>query len=740
MKDTPGTLTPYLSPLGAWALALGTSIGWGSFVITGTNYLSQGGPAGSILGLILGAAVMLVISKNYHYMINRNPDAGGVYAYARDNLGCDHGFLTAWFLALTYAALLWANATSIPLFCRYFLGGFFQVGPHYTIFGYQVFVTESALSMASIILVARLCTRRRRLTAGIQAALALAFTVGITVVFFAAMSRHDSASNPIQPLFLPGRTATGQILHIASISPWAFIGFENISHSAEEFRFSKKRTFSILCAAVLSATALYCFIFLLSVTALPPGCPTWVSYIANLSRYRGIQGLPAFFAARTYLGMAGMYLLYVALFALIVTSLIGNTLALSRLLFALARDEVLPTPFAHVNERGCPDRAVWAVAAVSILIPFFGRSAIDWIVDVTTIGATLTYAFVSICAYRCARREDRLSGQLFGAAGVTLMIFFGTMLLLQTLHTSSSMATESFFLFTVWAILGFLCFRALLIRDRRERFGRSIVVWIVLLSLILFTSLVWMEQTTRSVTYDAMEHIRIYYSGEADAAAYVLSQEDFIAQEMNALHNADMRGTLLVISLFLFSLLVMVSNYTVMRRRTQERESALVTAQNLANTDPLTGVKSKHAYVERESLVDKRIWEGNMEPFSIVICDLNNLKKINDTRGHQSGDEYIRCACQIVCQHFKHSPVFRVGGDEFAVLLLGQDYQHRRAIMARLCERFEENRRMGDVVMATGISDYDPAKDRRVAAVYERADREMYARKRALKKADRKHV
>ena len=90
-------------------MASGTSVGWGSLVVTSNTYLAQAGPWGSVLGLILGTVIMVVISKNYAYLIHSFPEPGGAYAYSRDVFGYDHGFLTGWFLALTYFAMLWAN-------------------------------------------------------------------------------------------------------------------------------------------------------------------------------------------------------------------------------------------------------------------------------------------------------------------------------------------------------------------------------------------------------------------------------------------------------------------------------------------------------------------------------------------------------------------------------------------------------------------------------------------------------
>ena len=104
----------YLSPLGAWALAFGCSVGWGAFVMPGNTFLPIAGPVGTAVGIGIGAVVMLIIGANYHYLMNRFPDdRGGVYAYTRSCFGYDHGFVSAWFLLLTYMAVLWANATAL---------------------------------------------------------------------------------------------------------------------------------------------------------------------------------------------------------------------------------------------------------------------------------------------------------------------------------------------------------------------------------------------------------------------------------------------------------------------------------------------------------------------------------------------------------------------------------------------------------------------------------------------------
>ena len=369
------TLSPYLSPVAAWAFALGTSIGWGSLVVTSNTYLLQAGPWGSILGLLVGAVAMLIIGRNYHYLVNCFPDAGGAYTYSKVAFGHDYGFLTAWFLALTYLAMFWANVTSLPLFARFFMDGVFQVGFHYTVFGYDVYLGEALLSMAAILIVALVCMRARKALAHVMVACVALICVGITVCFIAAASGHAGQFGSFDPGFLPDNSALSQIVLIACISPWAFIGFENISHLSEEFTFSRTKTFRILAAAIAAATVLYVFVFLLSVMAYPPEYGSWYEYLADLGNLSGIAGLPPFYVAHHYLGDAGVYLLMGTLLALVATSLIANIVALSRLVYALAKDSVMPAVFAKINDRHIPANAVVLVAVVSLVIPFLGGSS-----------------------------------------------------------------------------------------------------------------------------------------------------------------------------------------------------------------------------------------------------------------------------------------------------------------------------------------------------------------------------
>ena len=157
----------------------------------------------------------------------------------------------------------------------------------------------------------------------------------------------------------------------------------------------------------------------------------------------------------------------------------------------------------------------------------------------------------------------------------------------------------------------------------------------------------------------------------------------------------------------------------------------LAKARIKAKVDALTGVKNKHAFQEAEARLDAQIAQGRAPEFAVVVLDVNDLKKVNDTEGHKAGDQYLRDACRIVCETFKRSPVFRVGGDEFAVIAQGNDYASIDALVERVRARNAEARRDGGIVIACGMAKY--GDETGVAAVFERADRSMYEDKSRLK-------
>ncbi len=158
----------------------------------------------------------------------------------------------------------------------------------------------------------------------------------------------------------------------------------------------------------------------------------------------------------------------------------------------------------------------------------------------------------------------------------------------------------------------------------------------------------------------------------------------------------------------------------------------LDTFRNMANTDSMTGVRNKLAYSEMETLLDQRIRENAIEKLAVVVCDVNGLKQVNDTLGHTAGDELIKEASSLICGHFTHGAVYRIGGDEFVVILQDRVCDTLHEEIDKINREIEENMEKNKVVIAIGYSELTP-EDRLVHEIFERADQMMYKRKAQLK-------
>ena len=181
-------------------------------------------------------------------------------------------------------------------------------------------------------------------------------------------------------------------------------------------------------------------------------------------------------------------------------------------------------------------------------------------------------------------------------------------------------------------------------------------------------------------------------------------------------------------------LIICIENREEYVKKEQEHLKALSMANEMARRDSLTGTRNKTAYTEYVKDLQNKIDSDKIDPFGIIICDLNDLKLVNDTQGHKAGDEYIQNACHLICKTFSHSPVFRVGGDEFAVILIGQDYLDYENLLSAFRRHVEENIRTGQgPVVASGLALYQPNSDKGVETVFKRADGRMYEDKTRLK-------
>ena len=624
-KNTESKLERYLSPLHVWALSFGCAVGWGAFVMPGTTFLPLAGPLGTTLGLIIGAIIMFIIGMNYHYLINRYPDAGGTLTYTVKTFGYDHGFTSAWFLILVYFAIIWANASALGLISKYLLGGTFQFGFLYRLLGYDVYFGEAMLSVLAILLASLLCIRGKKLSVNLQVVLCFAMILGILVCAFNVSAHDQGIFFVAKPYFSPGKgSPIKQIVSIIVLSPWAYVGFESISNSAAGFKFSSKKSLSIMGIALLTSVIAYVLLAQIASAGAHNRYSGWVDYIADLPNIEGVLGLPTFHLAYDAMGDKGILILGVAAFAGVMTGLIGNFIAASRLIYIMADDGMLPKWFGKLNDKNVPQNAFLVLTGISVLIPFLGRTAIGWIVDVNTIGATVAYGYTSAAALVNAKRDNNKKIMTTGVLGLIASVVF---FLYFMSWSAGAMATESYLILLSWSILGFLYFRFVFEYDKKKRFGHSTIVWITFLFLILFTSLIWVNKAADDITKKAVDNISDYYEHQnLDLSAQAIeSANEYVSNQLVSADRAINRNSLIQMGLNIVSLLIMFKIYSIISAREKQAQKETVKAHERSRA--------------------KTVFLSNMShdirtPMNAIIGYINLAKEENVS--HEELKEYLK--------------------------------------------------------------------------------------------------
>ena len=157
--------------------------------------------------------------------------------------------------------------------------------------------------------------------------------------------------------------------------------------------------------------------------------------------------------------------------------------------------------------------------------------------------------------------------------------------------------------------------------------------------------------------------------------------------------------------------------------------------------DALTSVRNKGAFsAELDVLQDQMDKDPEKTEFGICVFDCDDLKLINDRYGHDKGDIYLKTASRLICHVFSHSPVFRIGGDEFSVVLRNDDYANREELARSFGIEAEHinstaSSAWEEVRITMGLAVYEPGTDRAVIDTVRRADKRMYENKRKKKAA-----
>ena len=195
---------------------------------------------------------------------------------------------------------------------------------------------------------------------------------------------------------------------------------------------------------------------------------------------------------------------------------------------------------------------------------------------------------------------------------------------------------------------------------------------------------------------------------------------------------------LIAVAAVLIVIIVLLGRTIYLDRKAKKEEFLVRDLNRRVNVDALTSVRNKGAFDDYIRNLQDRLDGGTSIEFAIGMFDCDNLKHINDSHGHDKGDIYLKKASMLICKVFQHSPVFRVGGDEFAVVLMNEDFRNRVNLMNQFEDRQKESwdsaeNKWQEIRVAFGVAVYDSIKDQNVSDTVRRADKIMYENKRQSK-------
>ena len=364
-------------------------------------------------------------------------------------------------LVLGYLCVIAANGTALALLSRALLPGVFDVGYLYSVAGWDVYAGELAMMTCAFLFFGYMNFRGMDFASSIQLILAFALVAGVLILTVGSFSTSTASLDNLFPLFAEGRSPWACVISIVAITPWLFVGFDTIPQTAEEFDFPPEKSRrlmlnSIICGATLYALVLISVAIIIPYTDLLGQNHTWAT---------GAVADMAF-------GRFGGMILAIPVLAGILTGMNGFFMATTRLLFSMGRGKFLHPWFLKVHPKyGTPTNAVLFTLGLTLIAPFFGRSALNWIVDMSAMGTALAYLSTCLVVYKYASRfADQTPWWSKSVAVVGALTSIACFLMLAVPGSPAAIGFESWIMLLAWVAIG-ACFyfsRASILRSIPE--------------------------------------------------------------------------------------------------------------------------------------------------------------------------------------------------------------------------------------------------------------------------------
>ena len=478
------------SYISVFALAFGCIIGCGCFSMPGMFFIPKAGVVGFLIGLFFATLIALITCNNYIGLSHEVNNAGSSYQIIKGVFGKDHGFFGSWALLLTYLCVLFTNVKALAYIVRYLLGDRFLQLAHYTIMGNDVYSSDIFLSIALMVIFAFFVYRGHKFTLGLIKILSFVFIFSVVVLFIEIMFRADTAQ-----LFSPAFSAvsdisnTAKVISIAVLSPWLFVGFETVSHIVPTYKLSLKKTFEVSGWAIIVGALMYAMVTLIVNAAVPNGFRSWEDLVmASDQVFMALNEAPPFYGIAQYLGTAGVVVFLIAVITAISGLILGYMMVSLHTIQILADDDLSFKQFRSDRPNG-RFYGLLFIILVSLPLTFFGMNVAKWVMNVATLSISIVYFYISLGAFYKA--NNRLVTKVTGIIGVIFTILIFGIMLVPNSFTVSFLDKQEYMILSVWSLFGLICYRYVLLNDKKAELGKSMMTWILMFFLLFYSTNMW---------------------------------------------------------------------------------------------------------------------------------------------------------------------------------------------------------------------------------------------------------
>ena len=370
-------------------IAFGAMIGW-AWVVSSGDWIDRGGVIGAMLGFVLGGVMIFFIGLTYAELTPAMPDCGGEHVFSYRAMGPTGSFVCTWAIILGYVSVVCFEACAMPTIITYLFPSFLQ-GYLYTVAGFDIYASWLAVAIIMAVFITYINVRGAKTAAIVQTVLTCVIG-GAGILLIAGSVISGSPSNLEGQAFVGGNTASvfGNILRVAMMTPFYFIGFDVIPQAAEEINVPLKKIAKMLLLSILLAVAFYVLIIFAVGYVLSPEA------IAQ-SESSGSGLVTADAMARAFRTDIMAKVLIVGGLCGVVTSWNSFMIGGSRAMYSMAVSYMIPPVFGKLHSKyKTPWVAIGLIGLLSCLAPLLGRKMLVWIVDAGNLACCVAYCMVAI--------------------------------------------------------------------------------------------------------------------------------------------------------------------------------------------------------------------------------------------------------------------------------------------------------------------------------------------------------